>query len=495
MLRFIYSIMGLLSVMSVAKAADLEVLVAPRGSEAYGTAESMADGTAVMAERRIHNAFRAASARLAECGGCTVTIRIAGGTYTGRADAGLWQFPDTMAPEGRLEILGGWDAAFEVREPFNTPTILQVAKDRSGPVLKFEGRKITIGEVTVSGLVIDAGPSNNYDRETNSLTKAGSSTWGLLAFGNLATNRLTIADNVFMNAAEGVGGPLIRALSSDAEVHVRNNLFFNNVRAWIVPSGASSTIPKRYVVEGNSFVLNWPFNPDPTTSNPGTLEIGNNYAAEMVEITGNLFAYNVGGAIHPQWDDDRGPDLVIQDNLFFKNGQLFGATESGDGAVVGKFAGSATYRTFDPIDLEDDFTWDVSGNVDMNPELAVKAPALRSVRYGAGYRGANPPGGGESPSETDSDLDAAAEELGIDLSAFEAELAGMVETGDDEETKGAEEDPMAEESAEPELDLMGSDGRIKNYAPNIPFSLDILAFPSAPDAQAYGASPDRVTQP
>lgn len=439
-----------------ASAEDLTILVAQADTPAEAAATKQANDKTVFAERKLFKAFDLASAKLVECKTCKVTIKVAGGVQVGKGKVGQWLFPDTIAPGATLHILGGWDDTFGKREPLTNPTVLATSTPRSGPILKFEGSKHALLEVVFSGFALDASPGNKYDAQTNSLLKGSSSTWPLLAFGYLTTKRLVIADNIFMNAAHSVGAPLVRPMDAESEVIVRNNLFLNNVFCWQVNGSANKFTLKRYVFEGNSFILNFPFNPDATTSNPGTLEIGNKYAAAQIEIRGNLFAYNVGGAIFPQWDDKVGPKMLIQDNLFWQNGALFGGgKEAGKGAIVGKFNKSAVYGSYTPDEAADDFSWTMKGNVVDDPDLTVPVLDMKAVSYGGDKKKAEP---------------AAEEEVDIfGTPKTEITLDEDVEAGD-----------------------YAVDGKIKNYAPRMPFNVEALPFAKAAKAKKYGASPERV---
>lgn len=426
-----------------AEAADLTVLVAEKGSPAMAAAEQQADGKAVFAERKIHKAFDRAAEHLAGCGACTVTIKVAAGTYDGKGKTGQWMFPEVVAPEATLRILGGYDEGFKARAPFTQPSLLLAAEQRSAPVLTFEGKKHALKELYLSGFVFDVAPGNKYDARSNSLLRGSSCTFPILAFGYLTTERLVVADNVFMNAAQRGVEPLIRAASPKTEVIVRNNFIMNNTLAWIVKSASFKNIPGRYVIQGNSFIVNWPYNPDPSTAQPAALEIGNKYTAAQVVIEDNLFAHNVGGAIMPGYDDKAGPPITIKNNLFFGNGVLFGATDPSTGAVVGKFNRAATHSLYSAEDLEDDFSWSVSGNVSFDPKVPV---AL--VEPGV-----------------------------VDSHAVHAKKTVL------NDVRG--------------LFGLNKDGgrvEIKNFAPRLGIDLGNLPFPAEPKAKAYGVKAERVEQ-
>lgn len=489
-----------------AMAADLTIYVAPKDSKAYEQATQLGQGPV---ETRIHRAFEAAADALGRCGECVVTIHLAGGEYTGKANVGSWEFPEVRALQATLEILGGWNDDFSERNPFAYPTVLKSNPDRSSVVLSFAGRKHGFKSLVVSGLTFDTTPSNNYDSQTNSFKRSGSSTFGQLSFGYITTDSLIVADNVFIGAPDGgVGGPVVRPIGSHGEVRIENNFFFNNLVPWKLASGSYSIPPALYVVRGNSFVLNWPYNADVATANPGALEIGNKHTAAKILIEDNLFAYNYGGAIFPQWDDTRGPEIEIRNNLFYGNAGLFGVDDQGSGAVVGKFAGAATHSAFTAEELEEDFDWIVSGNVSFDPDLSIGIPPSTGLtstgqrsddRAVASESAAVPSSAEDDPENPENPEDS---ESPGDLAAELAQLSASLE--------GAAADLNAESVPEsaPELDLsLGLDfddyesngvgvthEDLKNYAPKVLFEAGALPFPKNPDARRYGASPARIGQ-
>jgi hypothetical protein len=448
---------------SAARADDLTILVAPKGTDAQANADKLADGTKVIAETKLYKAFDKASEHLVACKTCVVTIKVASGVHTAKAKGSTWTFPDTVAPTATLRILGGYDAKFKDRAPLTTPSILATTETRSAPVLQFEGKKHAFKEILFSGFLIDVSPGNKYDQKSNMLLKGTSSTWPMLSFGYVTVEKLIIADNTFMNAAHAVGGPLIRPANESSEVIVRNNLFVNNVFCWTAKSAAGKIPVKRYLFEGNSFILNWPYNPDTTTSNPGTLEIGDKYTASLIEIRGNLWAYNIGGAIFPGYDDKVGPKIAIKDNLFWENGALFQPDSPGEGAVIGKFNRSATYAIYDPETVEDDFSWDSSGNIVLDPKLGIPELKIKAL--------------GQKPDAT---------------------TATTASGGGGDETKLED---FFDDTSEIEIDTSvegedyADDGKIKNYAPRFPLNVETLPFPKEAKAKKYGADPTRVVTP
>jgi hypothetical protein len=450
------------AVPSLAWGEDLTILVPSSDSAVQAAAEKLADGKKVVYEKKLFKAFDSAAAHLTSCKTCTVTIKVAGGAHTGKGGIGAWTFPEVVTPDATLRILGGWDQTYKKREPFTNPSILVTPESRTAPVITFDGKKHALKELHLSGFAIDVSPGNKYDAKSNSLLKGTSATWTILAFGYLTTDKLIIADNIFMNGAHGAGAPLIRAATNSAEVIVRNNLFLNIVYCWQVKGSSGKNTIGRYLVEGNSFIFNWPYNPDTTTSNPGTLEIGNKYTASLVEIKGNLFAYNFGGAIFPQWDDTQGPKIAIKDNLFWDNGQLFEPKTPGEGAVIGKFNRQATYAALDPSTVEDDFSWDTKGNVVLDPKLPIPVLKLKGLNQ-------------KKPEEAEKKEEPAAG--GDDLDSL----------FDDASEIEVDTDLQPEDYAD--------DGKIKNYAPRWPFNLETLPFPKEAKAKKYGADASRVVTP
>lgn len=482
----------------VAKAADIDILVAPKKTPAYAAAQARANQTSVFAVKNVTQAFKAAGAQVAACGSCTLNIKIAAGEYYGKAKTGHWVFPDVVAPDVRVRILGGYDDTFSTRTPFATPSRLVTAQDRSRPVIQFEGRKHALKELYLSGLTFDVAPGNKYNSRDNSLLKGSSSLYPILSFGYLTTNRLVIADNTFLNGAHTVAQPLIRAMSNDAEILVRNNLILNTVMAWRVNSPSGGNSIKRYGFENNSFVLNWPYNPDTGTSNPGTLEIGNKYSAKLVDITRNLFAYNVGGAIHAQWDDTKGPPVAITNNLFWGNGSLFAVAEPDMAAVVGKFNGSARYLTLTADDAQD-FEWTVQGNASFDPKLHVQVKPFLAAgsKKAVMAAGAAAPSAAASPRDTpvDPPVDPGMAELaallGDDAVAAAAAAGASSEGGEASPTTETEPDPYASDDYA-ELGF-GDDGntKIQNYASRL-YIDGAPPFPTNPDAVGYGTNPNLV---
>jgi hypothetical protein len=452
-------------------APDLQILVAPRRSAAFRRAEELASEPGVEAERKLFRALQRAAEYLNQNGPCTVSVKIAAGEFTGKANTGTWWIPKIEAPGSRLRLLGGYAENWERREPFSRFSRLQVSEDRTAPVLQLE-RESLLEEFYLSGLVMDAGPSNRYGTGDNLLT-GQSNAYEILALSYLTIERLVISDNVFLNGGHRVAETLVRAASDQAEVLVRNNLLINNILTWRAFTAKYKHQPRRYVLEHNSFILNWPRNPDRTTSNPGTLEVGDRYTADAVEIRGNLFAHNVGGAIHPGQDDTDGPPLSITENLFWGNGTLFDVEEPGDAVVVGKFNRARSYGTFDLWDIEDNFSWEIEGNQVIDPDLRVQIKAFE------GFSSVEePPAAAEAVEEPPAPV---AEE------ASEDDPFGSLDLGSDPPSDLFKDLGFGASGDETHYEAKG-------FAPRLFLDAEELPFPRNPEARAYGASPERVEQ-
>jgi len=361
-------VVGMLLAITPAQASDYTIYVAPKDSPAYSFAESQADSKTIFAERSFHRALDGASKLLARGG--TVSILIAGGEYDGKAGAGIWKLPSVKSPSGRLHLLGGWNDDFSARAPFDHLTRLVTRYGRGGAFIEI-GRRSQLAELVISGLVMDARPSNKYDGDMN-LMKSGTSTYRMISFAQLKTDHLVIADNVFANAPQVVFDPYISPMSGSATVDIVNNFFLGNV----IPIQELSAIPfgttlQTINMRNNTVVSNWPYNPDPTSSNVSAIGLYHSGGAQSVVIEGNVFAYNVGGAFQHDWTEDRMPKLTFRSNLFFQNGMLFGAEGDGDGVIVGKFGANPRYMVLDLETIEDDFGYRMEDNVVMDPGFAV----------------------------------------------------------------------------------------------------------------------------
>ena len=369
------------------------ILVANTGTPAADAAAAKADGKTIFAETKLFKAIDKAVELInakkhcppprvkgLEAPPCDLTpderylvvnVKVAAGKYDGKGGRGGFSIPEIYEPDTTLRILGGYDDTFQNRAPFSRPTIVNVG----GTVFALEGKDHALKEFYLSGFFMDIGGGNQYDAKTNSLLKGTSAGVQAVTIGYLTTERLVYADNVFLNSSHKAAAPLIRAANDKAEVIVRNNFILNNVLAWEADSARFKTIPAVYVFEGNSFILNWPYNPDPTTANPAALQLAGKYAATRFVIKGNLFAHNPGGAIYWTAPSEKdGPQTEITDNLFYNNGSLFGESEPGAAAVVTKFGGFKSNEVpWNPIGLDylEDYDWKAQRNVALDPKVPI----------------------------------------------------------------------------------------------------------------------------
>jgi len=235
-------------------------------------------------------------------------------------------------------------------------------------------------ELAISGLLMDAKPSNEYDARSNSLKISASQTYTLLGFNLLKVDRLTVADNIFINGSHGTVEPYIYPMSNETVVTFQNNFFINNR----FPTSTKGRTYKGAKVKElnfvhNSFILNWPLNPDPTSSNVGVINLYTQDCCGQFTLEGNLFAFNPGGAMQQDHLWERMPNTRIRNNLFYMNAMLFEKDASDAGVIVGKFGLNPSYLIADLEMLEDEFDYDVSGNVSMDPQLPLTFPDLLAV--------------------------------------------------------------------------------------------------------------------
>ncbi len=303
-----------------------------------------------------------------------VELRLAAGEYTGDLGSGAYAIPRLVAPRGALVVSGGWDETFSRRDPFHHPSTVLATPERSAPLWTF-ARGSRVGQLIVDGLVWDSGPSNRYDRRSNSLLPGSSCTFPFVKFNYLETDRLAFLNCVFLNSAARVMEPLVRAMTPRAVIEFRNSIFLNDRIPLKLDSARFRNRPARIVVDRCSFLLDWPYDPDPGTGNRGALELGPADAAREIRITRNLFWADIGGAI--QAAHGRLPDLVISGNDFVGNGLLHGRTEPDAGAMIVAVGG----RMQDiPVEMIEEVpaVVEAEGNVSVAPgiPLTVGSPTV-----------------------------------------------------------------------------------------------------------------------
>lgn len=358
------------------RAAETIILVAPRDTPAAEFAASRANDQTVFAERRLHRALTRAGEILAQGGPQTVSILVAEGAYPGRTGTGVWEIPTIDNPEARLRILGGFNADFTGRQPFSLLSELETQAGRPGAFITV-GRRSRLAELVISGLIFDAAPSNRYDAQTNSILKGQSRTYPLISFQQLRVDHLVVADNVFINGAHGAFDPGI-AGAPGAVVDIQNNFFLNTIKG-MTPAATSGGEHVDIRIRNNSFILNWPYNPDAASSNVGALELYHADGYKSLLIQGNLFAFNPGGAMQHDWAPERMGQIAIIGNLFHANGSLFSTATDEEGVIVGKFGPNPSHLPLDLMTIEDDLDYDVRDNVSMDPGIGLAIAPLQAV--------------------------------------------------------------------------------------------------------------------
>lgn len=356
---------------AVPEASGVHTLyVAPRGSAAAESAQAKAGALAAESVfTTLHKALGRAAELAQQPGATEVAVLVASGSYAGKAGAGGWALPSITAPGLRLLLLGGYSDDWGGRDPFRKPSLIGADAGSGTPVFEL-GKKSALKEVVVSGFVVDYGGRNAYDGD-GSLKREGSRGAAFVAFQQAQVDRVVLADNVLFNAAGRLMEPLIAAASKDSEIILRNNLFWNDcvpvqVGVGIAVRGLSV---RRIVLQGNTFLRCWPYNPDPTSAEVGAVSLNTKETTQEIVVRDNLFAHNVGGALQHDWPEERMPRLSFVHNLFFGNATLMGAKEPGAGMIVGKFGLNPKYLVLDAAQLGDDFSYEVKDNVALDPGL------------------------------------------------------------------------------------------------------------------------------
>jgi hypothetical protein len=351
--------------------ADTTILV-PSSREGRDACEAAAEaaGEGVQCARHFSKALVVAGEVINAGGAMTVTIRLAEGRYEGDMDGGNYVLPAFSNPQAKFVVEGGYDGTFAKRDPWSNPTVFGTNPGRGGAYWVV-GRNTKTASLTVDGIVWDMAGSNKYDAKSNSLKKSGSSTDKYIKFNYWELQDLAFRNNVFMNSSHRVTETLIRAANDNATITYENNVFLNNVIPIKLESARFRHKPKTILVKRNSFLLNWSFNPDPTTGNPGTLDVGPRDAADTVLIDSNLFYGNFGGAI--QIAPDNAPKVSITNNNFMGNGLLHGNSDAEGSVVISvRNSGLNPLHGIDYIeDITDMTNGDGTGNVSVNPGLGI----------------------------------------------------------------------------------------------------------------------------
>lgn len=317
---------------------------------------------------------------LSQPGAHSASILVTGGDYAGKAGAGMFIVPQIKNAQARLRIIGGFKDDFAGRQPFKNPTRLTTNEGRNQGILQLS-KQSQLQELVISGLLLDAAPSNKYDQRTNSILKGSSRTVPLLSLSMLVTDHLVIADNIFINGAHGAFDPYIAPASASTVVDITNNFFINTIKTIQIGAGIDykNNTVKEVNLRHNTFLLNWPYNPDATSSEVSAVNLYHKSGARQLNIEDNIFAYNPGGAMQHDWKEDRMPGIAIRRNLFFMNAALFGKGEKDAGVFAGKFGTNAKYLVLGLDTIADDFGYKVENNVAFDPKIPITLLKLLAV--------------------------------------------------------------------------------------------------------------------
>lgn len=229
-------------------------------------------------------------------------IHVTAGKYYGRLDEGVWKLP---VP--RVQLLGGYDQAFKVRDPWTNLTELTFktgSKNKPRSQSRFETSDDYSGS-RIDGFVLDMDSQNEHDQD-------GALDGRLPQPTPLRIDQpgVVIANNIILNTSS-------EALRIRPGVTVENNLIVNSVTSGInVLSGTTlrndtNTAPA--VVRNNTIAFVW----DPTEpATGGQRGSAIQYSSGAVVIEGNLLmnADNQGLTLNGKPED-----VVLKNNTFFQN--------------------------------------------------------------------------------------------------------------------------------------------------------------------------------
>ncbi|MGB3541363.1 hypothetical protein [Rubrivirga sp.] len=382
MKTFLLLLLALASTSAAVAQDTFNILVAPRGTTAFSNAEAQADGSTVFAESALWRGLNRAASLLNEGGDREVRVLIASGDYGGELGSGGTQrVPQVENPRGSLKVFGGMNDDFSDRDPFSRFVSVPTQEDRGGALFQIAGNS-EFREIVISGLVLDAAPSNDYDSRSGSLLKGSSRTFPILAWAQVEAERVVVADNIIVNGPMG-GFQIGSSPPEDntGEVIVENNYFVNNLLALRTRTFGANAF-RAYAlltVRNNTFALNFPFNADPTSSNVSAVEWHNDNSFKRLVFENNIFAHNPGGAFQSDWEQEDLPEIEIRDNLFYSNGAVFGQSGPEDVVVAGKFGTNPEYILLDLDGARDNLRATVSGNVSFDPDLRLALVADQRV--------------------------------------------------------------------------------------------------------------------
>lgn len=170
-------------------------------------------------------------------------------------------------------------------------------------------------------------------------------------------------------------------VSANTVVDITNNFFINTIKTIQIGAGIGykNNTVKEVNLRHNTFLLNWPYNPDTTSSNVSAVTLYHKDGAKQLNIEDNIFAYNPGGAMQHDWVDSRMPGIALRRNLFFMNAALFAKGEADSGVFVGKFGTNAKYLILGLGTIGDDFNYKVENNVAFDPKIPIALLPLQSA--------------------------------------------------------------------------------------------------------------------
>lgn len=366
-IRSVVTTFVLLAALAAPAAAQDSVILVGGDKAAGQAAAGQAGATWV---NNLTKGFLNASTQLNAGGAKTVVVKVAAGVHDGDLGAGAYTIPAFTNPQGTLRIVGGFGPDFAARDPFRaTMSRVVTVEGRSQPLWQFtKGSKLK--GLIVDGLSFDCVASNKY--KDLQLLIASSSSHRYFDLELLETDELTFKNCVFMNSADKVLEPLIRAASNAATINFVNCVFFNCRVPLKLESARFRNKPAKITVDRCSFLLNWGYNPDPDTSNPCALEVGTNHIAGEVAITNNLFFANFGGAILAL--EKQPPPMTVSNNCFMGNGLLHGQPDPDAVAMIVNAGGKKQ-----PIkvgQIEDvPCVQTADGNVSLDPALPLTLSA------------------------------------------------------------------------------------------------------------------------
>lgn len=221
-------------------------------------------------------------------------IHVAGGTYTGRLNSGMWEIP-----VDDVQLLGGYDADFKSRDPWKNLTRLHWDKSSKNRPKQDRLQSTKKGTV-VDGFVIDQRDQCPYETDEQLGRKEYPSCDGAMRFALPATVR----NNVVVNP--GFDGIVAAAGST-----IENNLVVNAVNWGVV---INSTTDKHAVseVKNNTIAFTMSFKePGKGAYNGSGLALKGH-----AKVVDNIIAFSDSNAIYMTANPEKS---TLENNVFFMN--------------------------------------------------------------------------------------------------------------------------------------------------------------------------------